>query len=294
MRTNDRNRIKIAKAALCIEDKLTDPLRTWELAEHVHLSPFHFQRLFYAYFGESVGQYITARRLEWAASELINSPNINLLHLALDCGFQTHSGFSKAFRKQFGVSPSIFRKEPGRAQNGIDDQRRFLINDPPSKAIDAVEIVDLASFHLKYRLATGTKDGQFFAGNMPDIGQQFAELCAERTPPDLFLMSCFPDPPRLLSDSEASVWFGGAFTERRDSGWSNSWHTFNAGSWAVFEHRGPYEFLYQTWNRVYRNWLPQTEYILRDDIPFEAYLGPSDASDRSEKVTLIYIPIKKA
>jgi predicted transcriptional regulator YdeE len=107
-------------------------------------------------------------------------------------------------------------------------------------------------------------------------------------------MSCFPDPPRNLNDSEANVWFGGAFIERTNTRWSNNWHQFRAGKWAVFEHWGGYEFLYQTWNRIYRNWLSQTEYMLRDDIPFEAYLPHSDTSDRSKQLTRIYVPVKKA
>jgi AraC-like DNA-binding protein len=111
MGTYDRNRAKIAKAALYIEDNLTVPLRASEIAEHAHLSPYHFQRLFYAYLGEPIGQYIGARRLEWAASKLAKSSDMNLLRLALDCGFQTHSAFSRAFRKQFGVSPSAFRND---------------------------------------------------------------------------------------------------------------------------------------------------------------------------------------
>lgn len=294
MKTQDRNRAKIAKAALYIEENLSEPLRASDIARHAHLSHFHFQRLFCAYMGEPVNQYVAARRLEAAALELATCSNVNLFQLALGCGFQTHSAFSKAFRKQFGVSPSAFRSNPDAARKGIDQDRRFLISAPPSKTIETVGIVDLIPFRFQFRQSFGTSEGQFFRQNDQNIGHQFATLLAETTPPDLFLMSCFPNTPQSLNDSDVPIWFGGAFSDQTDSGWSKNWHSFEAGAWAVFEHWGDYGFLYQTWNRIYRNWLPQTDYVLRDDIPFEAYLGSSDASDQSAQLTRIHIPVKKA
>ncbi len=294
MNTQDRNRAKIAKAALYIEDNLSTSLRASDIAKYAHLSPFHFQRLFCAYMGEPIKQYIAVRRMEGAALELENHSRINLLQLALECGFQTHSAFSKAFRKQFGVSPAVFRDNPDGARKGVEKDRRFLISAPPSKTIEAAGVVEMGPFHFQFRQSSGTHEGQFFRQNDQNIGQQFSTLLGETIPPDLFLMSCFPSTPQNLNDDDVAIWFGGAFSAQVENDWSGDWHRFQAGRWAVFEHWGDYEFLYQTWNRIYRNWLPQTEYALRDDIPFEAYLGPSNATDESARLTQIYIPVKKA
>ncbi|MEP2718894.1 GyrI-like domain-containing protein [Pseudophaeobacter sp.] len=236
----------------------------------------------------------TARRLEAAALQLENTPDCNVLHLALNCGFQTHSAFSKAFKRQFGVSPSAFRTAPNMARQGRDQDRRFLISAPPATAIDPVEIVDLAPFHFQFRPSSGTFEGQFFRQKDHDIGQQFANLLAQICPPDLFLMSCFPSTPQSLNDDTVPVWFGGGYTAPGAGLWSPDWYRFEGGSWAVFEHRGDYQFLYQTWNRIYRNWLPQTKHELRDEAPFEAYLAAEAAGDQGANCTRIYIPIKKA
>lgn len=107
-------------------------------------------------------------------------------------------------------------------------------------------------------------------------------------------MSCFPNTPQNLNDSEVPVWFGGAFSAPTKTDWSNDWYQFDGGDWAVFEHRGDHRFLYQTWNRIYRNWHTQSAYLLRDEFPFEAYLAPSENTQHLGQLTQIYIPVKKA
>ena len=294
MQTQDRNRTKIAKAALYIEENLSGSLRAFDIAYHANLSPFHFQRLFCAYMGEPVSQYIVVRRLEAAALELARNSSANILQVALDYGFQTHSAFSRAFGKQFGVSPSAFRNNPDAARKGVDQDRRFLISAPPSKTIEAVGIAELESFDFLYRQSSGTQEGQFFRHDDQNIALQFSSLLASPQPPDLFLMSCFPSTPQKLNDGDVPIWFGGAFSASTENNWSKEWHKFSAGSWAVFEHWGEYEFLYQTWNQIYRNWLPKSDHVLRDELPFEAYLYSGSERAGAAQLTHIYIPVKKA
>lgn len=294
MDTQDRNRAKIAKAAQYIEDNLSEALRAPNIAKHANLSPFHFQRLFSAYMGEPISQYIVARRLERAALELNDHSKMNILQLALNSGFQSHSAFSKAFKKQFGLSPSVFRNTPEAARIGVSQDRRFLVSAPPDKVIEAHDVIDLGHFHFQFRESSGTHEGHFYRQNDQDIGRQFSALLAEDSPPDVFLMSCFPTTPQNLNDTNVPVWFGGAYSSQIGNDWGHAWYHFKAGTWAVFQHRGDYKFLYQTWNQIYRNWLPHAEYVLRNDIPFESYVTPSDPSDHSKQLTRIYIPVKKA
>lgn len=294
MDVTDRNRAKITKAALLIEHNLSEPLRASDIAKHANLSTFHFQRLFSAYMGESINQYISARRLERAAIKLTHTPNANLLQLALDSGFQTHSAFSKAFKKQFGLTPTAFRGAPDLVRQGPDHRRKHLVSTPQGDVLETAEIVTLARFHFQFRTSAGTQDGPFFQLNDQDIYQQFAALLAETHAPDLFLMSCFPDTPQNLNDRDAPVWFGGAFSEPKETGWSNDWYQFDGGEWAVFEHRGDYRFLYQTWNRIYRNWFAQSDYLLRDEFPFEAYMPPAGPPEDGQQVTRLYIPVRRA
>jgi AraC family transcriptional regulator len=83
-----------------------------ELARVAHFSPFHFHRIFAAYMGETVGEYIRRTRLEQAALELLGG-RAAVADIALDTGYDTHAAFAKAFKKHFGISPSAYREERG-------------------------------------------------------------------------------------------------------------------------------------------------------------------------------------
>ena len=291
MKTNDRIRMRIEKAVLYIEDNLSINLRASDIARHAHLSPFHFQRLFSAYLGEPVSQYILSRRLERAARSLSASNAINILELALDSGFDTHSSFSKAFKKKFTVSPSTFRDSPALAKKGVDTGRPFLIASPGSKQIESVENVDLQQFEFQYRKSHGTLSGSFFQLSDQDVSSQFVHLLKLNTDRCHQTISCFPQSPQGLNENSIPIWFGGSFTSRSSNPWSKNWYTFSAGKWAVFEHWGDYGFLYQTWNQIYRGWLSQSNFTLREEMPFEAYVRGPDINGAARQLTRIHIPI---
>jgi AraC family transcriptional regulator len=78
------------------------------LAERSGLSTFHLQRIFAATIGESPKQITLRLRLERAAAILLISDR-TVLDIALDCGFQSHEVFSRAFRRRFGMTPKKYR-----------------------------------------------------------------------------------------------------------------------------------------------------------------------------------------
>lgn len=79
------------------------------LAADVDLSPAHLQRVFARMLGESPKRLATRIVLERAAAALLSRAD-SVLVIALDSGFDSHEGFSRAFRKHFGMSPREYRK----------------------------------------------------------------------------------------------------------------------------------------------------------------------------------------
>ncbi|WP_420630552.1 helix-turn-helix domain-containing protein [Candidatus Leptofilum sp.] len=73
-------------------------------------SPFHLQRIFTAEVGESPLQFSRRVRLQRAAAALLVTQK-SVLEVALDAGFDSHEGFSRAFRAMFSQSPSKFREQ---------------------------------------------------------------------------------------------------------------------------------------------------------------------------------------
>ena len=78
------------------------------LAHQAGLSVFHLHRVFSAAAGETPKQFTLRLRLGRAAAMLLTSDD-SVLDIALDCGFQSHEAFCRAFRKRFGMTPSHYR-----------------------------------------------------------------------------------------------------------------------------------------------------------------------------------------
>jgi len=64
-----------------------------------------------------------------------------------------------------------------------------------------------------------------------------------------------------------------------------------AGRWAVFQHKGPYNTLWQSWNVAYRDWLPRSGKRPRDVPPVEVYLNNVNHTPPEQLHTEILIPI---
>ena len=67
--------------------------------------------------------------------------------------------------------------------------------------------------------------------------------------------------------------------------------TLPAGTWAISVHQGPYETSWQSWNRLYRDWLPASGYRLRAAAPFEVYLNHPKKVAPDALRTEIWIPL---
>ncbi len=99
-----RELVETAKAA--ISARLFENLSVCELAEQVGVSPFHLCRAFRAETGVTLHAYRRDIRLR-AVLGMTNEYRGNLSALALRAGFYSHSHFTTAFRRAFGVSPSV-------------------------------------------------------------------------------------------------------------------------------------------------------------------------------------------
>ncbi len=95
---------KISPVLSYIQEHLDQAMSVEELAAMAHLSPYYFMRLFKAETGYSVHGYIQQNRLIRAA-KLIRG-GVPVSEAALSSGFLDYSAFYRAFRKQFGASPS--------------------------------------------------------------------------------------------------------------------------------------------------------------------------------------------
>lgn len=92
-----------------IREHISEPLDREMLAGVAGFSVPHFQRVFTARVGESAASYVRRLRMERAGRKL-RMGAVNITEVALAAGYDTHAAFSKAFKQQFGLSPSEFRQ----------------------------------------------------------------------------------------------------------------------------------------------------------------------------------------
>jgi AraC family transcriptional regulator len=100
----------LERAQRHIDAHLFESLTLGELAEAARLSAYHFTREFGARFGLSPMAYVRARRLVAAASRLSSGAAPPLVELAFECGFDSQEGFTRAFKRAFGVPPGRYRR----------------------------------------------------------------------------------------------------------------------------------------------------------------------------------------
>jgi AraC family transcriptional regulator len=112
--TEDDHADRVEAAKTFLAARLGERVTLDEVAGAVHLSPFHFARVFQRGTGVPVHRYLTRLRLRAALDRLVGGAD-DLTALALELGFSSHSHFTDAFRTEFGYPPSAVRNGGVRA-----------------------------------------------------------------------------------------------------------------------------------------------------------------------------------
>lgn len=102
---SERTRELVERTRQAILESLFENLGVAEIAARLDVSVFHLCRVFRAATGMTLHAYRRDLRLR-AALGLVSSHRGQLSSLALQVGFDSHSHFTAAFRRAFGIAPS--------------------------------------------------------------------------------------------------------------------------------------------------------------------------------------------
>lgn len=97
------------RAVTYIEHSLGEPIDLDSVCREAHLSKFYFCRIFSAMVGEPVFDYVRKRRLAEIAHRLVTTTE-RIAGLALRYGYDSQQSMTKAFRRQYGLSPGAYRR----------------------------------------------------------------------------------------------------------------------------------------------------------------------------------------
>jgi len=100
----------ISSAVRYIEDHITEEISVDDIARHVGISSFYFQKGFSLLCGFTVKEYIRRRRLALAGSELV-SADARVIDIAVKYGYDSPDSFTRAFARFHGTTPAMVRKE---------------------------------------------------------------------------------------------------------------------------------------------------------------------------------------
>ncbi|GAA5113517.1 hypothetical protein GCM10023211_21770 [Orbus sasakiae] len=92
-----------------IESNLDGSLQIDDIAKKAGYSKWHLQRMFKNMLGQTLGTYIRFRRLVAIALKLKNT-NKAIVNIAVEYHFESQQSLTRAFKKQFGVTPGYYRR----------------------------------------------------------------------------------------------------------------------------------------------------------------------------------------
>ena len=107
----EENRELIEKAVSYIDSgcKIAE-VSVEEVAQNAGFSMDYFNRIFRNHTGFNVMEYVRFRRMCRGAMKLRKDVDKDVLTIALECGYDSHDGFTRAFKAHFGKTPAEYRK----------------------------------------------------------------------------------------------------------------------------------------------------------------------------------------
>lgn len=130
----------IIQAIHYIENNLKNKITVEDVSKQIYASDSHFQRIFSAVTGITIGEYIRNRRLSMAGLDLLLENN-KILDIAMRYHYNTSESFSKAFTRFHGFPPSDAKKNGNQLkcfdpitinviiQGGFNLSRKIMEND---------------------------------------------------------------------------------------------------------------------------------------------------------------------
>lgn len=272
-----------------MENHMLDDITYEDVARHVYMSNYHFHRLFSMIVGITANEYIRNRRLSMAGQELVMSDK-KIIDIAYKYGYESPESFAKAFMRFHGVTPSM-AKASG-AQLKSFNRLTIKIQFEGGTAMD-YKIVEREKFKLLVKVEAFRNESVSESGNMeiPDFWDRCGaegvfDLLKKHTGNQDIYGVCAPV-------SKESQYFdygiGMIYDGNEVPGGYRLWEV-NPTLWAVFKCIGTDgECIGEMWDRIFKEFLPESNYDMLDDVDFELYPADNEENCFCE----IWIPVER-
>lgn len=279
----------IQKAVEYMEEHISEPINYEDVARQVYMSNYHFHRIFSMIVGMTANEYIRNRKLSMAGQEIIMS-DVKVIDIAMKYGYESPESFTKAFSRFHGVTPNVAK----RAGIELKSFNRLVIKIKlEGGTVMDYKIVEKEKFKLLAKVESfrnvcvseeGNTEIHDFWKTCGDNGV-FNELSKSTTNHDIYGV-CAPISKESthFNYGIAMEYSGGNIPEG-----FRIWDV-NPTLWAVFKCIGKdCDCIGETWNRIFNEFLPSSDYNMLDDTDFELYLEENNSDCFCE----IWIPVEK-
>jgi AraC family transcriptional regulator len=274
-----------------------------DVARAVHVSPFHFHRVFRSIVGETPAQFTRRVRLERAISVLSHDPARPLTSVALDCGFASSSDFSRAFKQRYGVPPSAFDIGTLRAERR-DEIRRVveaggrvvpILPPPGGENPDGFEVVvrDLPPRLVAYRRVLQP----FREGVVAEAAERLIDWAESVGRADGAWYGYMWDDPKVVALSDCRYDVALECPQPPPAGslpGDVGLHRFPAMRVAEVPMDGGIDVEMRLLDWIYRVWLPTSGYLPDDQPCFEAWVGRPFAHGLERFEVAVQLPVCRA
>jgi AraC-like DNA-binding protein len=291
--------VDLFNACLYIQDNLDADLSLLFLAQTVGLSRFRFHRVFKAWRGETLHDFVTRMRMERAAFELRypipRSSRRSIKAIAFASGYKSLSSFSHAFSSYARLSPRAFRNQALRQKPGVHAEasasstavsfgdyairvghqpaREIAVLDPATLSRDGLSLATLARL-----AATSPVDGDRYGVELlPNIVARAAAGVGGAT-------------VRAARLSCLGVALPTEPTSRSQGVRARSTLRLSSGRYAVLEGRGSLASLYRAWRRGFDAWLAESGECPRPDRLYVRFPRPGE--DSAHASIALFIPLE--
>ncbi len=275
----------INRAIDFVERNFNQPIYLDDIANEVHLSKFHFHRIFKGLTGETANEFLIRLRIEKAALLLVTSDN-PVSDIAFACGFNSIEHFSRTFNNSFGVSPTDYRERKSEIQKQKSDNIKsenmstIQLATPDIKNIDPIKVA--------YIRHTGAYN---------EVGKVWERLIKFAYKKNLVFfkiktIGIVHDSPEITG--EQHIRYDACIAVRKEIKPESEigYKVINGGKYAVFKYKGAYQKLGEAYDYIYAHWLPNSTFQLADEPAFEMYLNSPYKEKPENLLTDIYIPIQ--
>ncbi|MCL1124500.1 AraC family transcriptional regulator [Shewanella surugensis] len=251
------NQERIRKATDYIDTHFDEEISLEQLSQLVHLSQYHFHRLFTAINGLPLHQYVRWLKLKRAANQLLFDKDKSILEIALFAGFESHEAFTRAFKVVCLQTPSQFR----RASQWLHWERIPYL----SIEKDNTMIEPNITLFEGARLAVIEHRGS--PSHFPQSIAKLVNWAKENQlgqPKASEVFTIAYGDPKTTQPALFRCDIGRVITEDRVLGMGMIEKRLPSGRVAIARHLGSHDNIEQTVYGMYQNWLPSTKEELLD------------------------------